>query len=68
MLTEGRDIVGKLLVELQVRRSTADAAGAREFYTQLTDPLPGWDGEIRDVVLKKKQVWVFFCLAVSFKC
>lgn len=49
-------MVGKLLVELQVRKSTADGAGARKFYTELTDPLPGWDGEIRDIVLKKKLV------------
>ncbi|KAG9226318.1 hypothetical protein CCMSSC00406_0003197 [Pleurotus cornucopiae] len=54
VLTRGREVVGKLLVELQVRKSTADGAGARKFYTELTDPLPGWDGEIRDIVLKKK--------------
>ncbi|KAI0320104.1 aflatoxin-detoxifizyme [Amylostereum chailletii] len=54
-LKEGRDVVGKLLVDLQVRKSTADGAGAREFYTELTTPLPGWDGEIRDFVLAKKQ-------------
>ena len=56
VLTTARDEVGKLLVELQVRKSTADGAGARAFYTELTTPLPGWDGEIRDLVLKKKQV------------
>jgi dipeptidyl-peptidase III len=48
--------VGKLLVELQVRKSTADGAGALLFYTQLTKPLSGWEGEIRDLVLKKKLV------------
>ena len=48
--------MGKLLVELQVHKSTADAAGAKQFYTKLTDPLPGWEGEIRDLVLKKKLV------------
>lgn len=56
VLKEGRDVVGKLLVDLQVRKSTADGACAREFYTDLTTPLEGWDGEIRDLVLKKKQV------------
>ena len=56
VLTHGRDAAGKLLVELQVRKSTADGAGARSFYTELTTPLPGWEGEIRDLVLKKKQV------------
>ena len=56
VLKHGREAAGKLLVELQVRKSTADGAGARAFYTELTTPLPGWDGEIRDLVLKKKQV------------
>ncbi|KAF9074653.1 aflatoxin-detoxifizyme [Rhodocollybia butyracea] len=54
VLSEGKDVVGKLLVSLQVLKSTADGAGARKFYTELTTPLPGWDGEIRDIVLKKK--------------
>jgi len=54
VLSHGKDTVGKLLVELQVRKSTADGAGAKEYYTNLTTPLPGWDGEIRDLVLKKK--------------
>ena len=55
MLKEGRAAAGKLLVELQVRKSTADGAGARDFYTKLTTPLDGWEGAIRDVVLRKKQ-------------
>lgn len=56
MLSRGKEVVGTLLVDLQVRKSTADGAGARQFYTQLTTPLPGWDKEIRDVVLKKRVV------------
>jgi hypothetical protein len=56
VLSNGREVAGKLLVELQVRKSTADGAGAREFYTKLTDPLPHWEGDIRELVLKKKQV------------
>ena len=28
----------------------------KEYYTKLTTPLPGWDGEIRDLVLKNKLV------------
>jgi len=36
-------------------KSTADGAGARKFYNNLTKPLPGWEGEIRDFVLQKKQ-------------
>lgn len=54
-LAHGQAVAGKLLIDLQVRKSTADGAGARDFYTKLTTPLPGWDGEIRDIVLKKKQ-------------
>jgi len=54
VLSHGKTVAGKLLVELQVRKSTADGAGAREFYTKLTTPFPGWEGEIRDLVLKKK--------------
>jgi hypothetical protein len=48
--------MGKLLIDLQVRRSVADGPGARAFYEELTAPRPGWAEEIRDVVLKKKQV------------
>ncbi|KZT32649.1 aflatoxin-detoxifizyme [Sistotremastrum suecicum HHB10207 ss-3] len=55
VLSQGKDAAGKLLVELQVRKSTADGPGAQEFYTTLTNPLPGWVPEIRDIVLKKKQ-------------
>ncbi|TBU39191.1 aflatoxin-detoxifizyme [Dichomitus squalens] len=54
VLKEGRDAVGRLLVNIQVRKSTADGPGAREYYTELTTPLPGWEGELRDLVLKKK--------------
>lgn len=56
VLSRGKEVIGKLLIDLQVRKSTADGAGARQFYTQLTTPLPGWDKDIRDVVLKKKTV------------
>ena len=55
VLSEGKAAAGKLLIDLQVRKSTADGAGARAFYTELTTPLSGWEGEIRDLVLKKKQ-------------
>ncbi|KAI0306584.1 aflatoxin-detoxifizyme [Multifurca ochricompacta] len=54
VLLHGKEVVGKLLVDLQVRKSTADGAGARQFYTRLTTPLPGWNNNIRDIVLKKK--------------
>ena len=54
-LSLGHSAAAKLLVELQVRKSTADGVGARAFYKELTTPLPGWDGEIRDLVVRKKQ-------------
>ncbi|KAG6877715.1 hypothetical protein C0993_004810, partial [Termitomyces sp. T159_Od127] len=54
VLKEGKDAVGKLLVSLQVYKSTADGPGAREFYNKLTKPLPGWEGDIRNIVLRKK--------------
>ncbi|KAF9653115.1 aflatoxin-detoxifizyme [Thelephora ganbajun] len=54
VLTKGKEVTGRLLVELQVRKSTADGKGAKEFYTELTKPSSGWEGEIRDLVLKKK--------------
>lgn len=56
VLSDGQSVAGKLLVELQVRRSVADGAGARKFYTDLTTPLPGWDAQIREIVLAKRQV------------
>ena len=56
VLSHGKEVAGKLLIDLQVRKSTADGAGARKFYAELTTPFPGWDGEIRDIVLLKKQV------------
>ena len=65
VLAEGRAAAGRLLVELQVRKSTADGVGAREFYTGLTTPLPGWDGEVRDLVLRKKQVRAVLDCAAS---
>ena len=65
VLKEGRAAAGKLLIDLQVRKSTADGAGAREFYRTLTTPFAGWEGEIRNVVLAKKQVCI--CMLVSMK-
>lgn len=43
-------------MELQVRKSTADGEGARKYYEELTEPLEGWAGELRDLVIRKKQV------------
>ncbi|GAB1519793.1 hypothetical protein RhiTH_002863 [Rhizoctonia solani] len=55
VLKDGHAAMGRLLVELQIRKSIADGEGAREFYEKLTTPRPGWAGEIRDLVLAKKQ-------------
>ncbi|THU97856.1 aflatoxin-detoxifizyme [Dendrothele bispora CBS 962.96] len=54
VLKKGQSVAGQLLMELQIRKSTADGAGAREFYAKLTTPIQGWEGEIRDMVLRKK--------------
>ncbi|KAJ7343490.1 aflatoxin-detoxifizyme [Mycena albidolilacea] len=55
VLSEGKAVMGKLLVELQVRKSTADGAGAREYYTDLTSPMdPFTTPEVRNLVLAKK--------------
>ena len=56
VLSKGKSAVAKLLIELQVLKSTADGKGAREFYNKLTKPIQGWEGEIRDIVLRKKLV------------
>ncbi len=61
VLSQGKDVMGKLLVDLQVRKSTADGEGAKKFYTELTTPLQGWDGDIRDIVIARKQVCSFTC-------
>ncbi|TFK97989.1 aflatoxin-detoxifizyme [Pterulicium gracile] len=55
VLKDGKEISGKLLTELQVRKSTADGEGAREFYTEVSRPDDAWLGEIRDLVISKKQ-------------
>ena len=65
-MTEGKKVTGKLLVELQVRKSTADGEGAKKFYTELTKPPPEWEGEIRDLVLKKKLVRVLEVVSLIF--
>ncbi|KAF7294939.1 Dipeptidyl peptidase 3 [Mycena indigotica] len=54
VLADGKDVMGKLLIDLQVRKSTADGAGARQFYTELTTPMDIFTSEVRDLVLKKK--------------
>jgi dipeptidyl-peptidase-3 len=62
----GADVAGKLLLELQVRKSTADGVGARDFYTDLTTPFSGWEGELRDLVIRKKQPGKIFVQPNTF--
>ncbi|KAH7107850.1 dipeptidyl-peptidase III [Auriculariales sp. MPI-PUGE-AT-0066] len=50
----GTEVMGKLLVQLQVPKSIADGAGARSFYESLTTPPKVWDEEIRDFVMSKR--------------
>jgi dipeptidyl-peptidase III len=47
--------MGDLLINLQVRKSTADAEGAKTFYEDLTEPIEEWTKELRQLVLFKKQ-------------
>lgn len=56
VLSVGKEVIGKLLNEIQIRKSTADGKGASEFYNELTKP-PNefWCKELRELVLKKKQ-------------
>ncbi|KAJ6502555.1 aflatoxin-detoxifizyme [Mycena sanguinolenta] len=55
VLSEGKAVMGELLIELQVRKSTADGAGARQYYTDLTNPMEVFSRpEVRNLVLAKK--------------
>lgn len=54
VVEKGKDVMGKLLLEIQVRKSTGDGPGATEFYKKLTTPEPKWVSEYRPLVLKKK--------------
>ncbi|KZT61788.1 hypothetical protein CALCODRAFT_490689 [Calocera cornea HHB12733] len=54
VLSKGKDVFGKLLVDLQIRKSIADGEGARAFYEKLTNPPSTWLGDVRDLVISKK--------------
>lgn len=56
VLRNGSKVMGELLCQLQIRKSVADGPGAREYYTDLTTPPKEWLTELRDLVLRKKQV------------
>jgi dipeptidyl-peptidase-3 len=55
-LADGRATasMGRLLVELQVRRSIGDAEGATDFIRTLTTPPEEWKGDLRDYVLANR--------------
>ncbi|KAG0147653.1 hypothetical protein CROQUDRAFT_655859 [Cronartium quercuum f. sp. fusiforme G11] len=56
VLSEGKAVIGKLLNEIQIRKSTADGQSAAQFYNDLTKPLSEmWSTELRELVLRKKQ-------------
>lgn len=54
VLAKGKEVMGRLLLEIQVRKSTGDSRGATEFYKRLTTPSDEWINELRPLVLAKK--------------
>lgn len=54
VLERGKEVMGKLLLEIQVRKSTGDREGATTFYKKLTTPSDDWINELRPLVLSKK--------------
>lgn len=50
----GKEVMGKLLMEIQIRKSTGDGKSAAEFYKKLTTPSARWIQELRPLVLAKK--------------
>ncbi|KAL8283979.1 hypothetical protein RQP46_005092 [Phenoliferia psychrophenolica] len=54
VLSKGKEVMGKLLLEIQVRKSTGDGKGATAFYKKLTTPSPKWISDLRPLVLAKK--------------
>ena len=53
LLTDGRTALGKFLTEVQVYRSTADAATAKKMFDELTAIDEYWL-QLREEVLKKR--------------
>ncbi|BGP40068.1 hypothetical protein JCM10449v2_004026 [Rhodotorula kratochvilovae] len=53
-LARGKEVMGRLLLEIQVRKSTGDGPGATKFYKDLTKPDQQWVDELRPLVLAKK--------------
>jgi len=55
VFSQGKRVMGDLLVHLQVLKATADGDGAKAFYEDLTKPVEEWTKELRQLVLFKKQ-------------
>ncbi|TNY19974.1 peptidase family M49-domain-containing protein [Rhodotorula diobovata] len=67
-LARGKEVMGRLLLEIQVRKSTGDGPGATQFYRALTKPDQAWVDELRPLVLAKKlprKVFVQPCTKVT---
>ncbi|GAA5943456.1 dipeptidyl-peptidase III [Sporobolomyces koalae] len=54
ILSQSKEVMGNLLLEIQTRKSTGDRRGAEEFFNKLTKPSQEWIDELRPLVLKKK--------------
>ncbi|GAA5840612.1 hypothetical protein JCM5353_002086 [Sporobolomyces roseus] len=54
VLSRSKEVMGRLLLEIQTRKSTGDRAGAEAFYKKLTKPSQEWIEELRPLVLAKK--------------
>lgn len=50
-LERGKEVMGQLLIEIQVRKSTGDGPGATKFFTELTAPSAEWVEKLRPLVL-----------------
>ncbi|GAA5959614.1 hypothetical protein JCM3765_007217 [Sporobolomyces pararoseus] len=54
VLSRSKEVMGKLLLEIQTRKSTGDRKSAEVFYDKLTRPTKEWVEELRPLVLSKK--------------
>ncbi|GAA5829744.1 hypothetical protein JCM3766R1_001288 [Sporobolomyces carnicolor] len=53
-LERSKEVMGRLLLEIQTRKSTGDRRGAEQFFEKLTKPSDEWVKELRPLVLSKK--------------
>lgn len=54
VLSRSKEVMGKLLLEIQIRKSTGDRASAETFYNELTRPTKEWVEDLRPLVMSKK--------------